>query len=291
MVYKMKNFLPIYFLIAFGLCITGCDEVDDPVIEFAEYRDDLYGDPASFTPVDAPHRKVLLEDFTGHDCGNCPNGHVRAAELLAQYGEDLAVVAVHAGSLAAPFPPNFPDDWVIPEGEYYLLTQVGQDVMPKGRTNRIASASVIHSPSAWPSKVAEAFDIAPEVNLQMNVSYVPNSQHLNIHVFSQWFENLTGDYRLVIMIAENEIIAPQLWYNNDPEYIPDYLHEHMLRATVTGATGLVVATNPQSGTSHTDSYTFDWNSTWVPEHCEVIAFITEGEDGRVLNVQKIKVIP
>jgi hypothetical protein len=39
------------------------------------------------------------------------------------------------------------------------------------------------------------------------------------------------------------------------------------------------------------SYTFDWNSEWVPENCEVIAFLTEGENGRVVNVAKVKLVP
>jgi hypothetical protein len=283
-IYKLTFACLIVFLI-------GCDEIDQPKVEFWIYRDDLYGPAPAFGSSGEPHRKVLLEDFTGHDCGNCPNGHVKAAELLDQYGSDLAVVAVHAGSLAAPFPPNYPDDWTTPEGQYYLLTQVGSDVMPKGRTNRLADASIIHSPSAWPAKVAEAFAIAPEVNLQLNVSYVAANQDLNVHVNSEWFSNLTGSYRLVIMITENEIYAPQLWYNHDPEYNPEYLHEHMLRATVSGATGLEVVANPQAASNQTSSYTFDWNNAWIPEHCEVVAIITEGENGRVLNVQKTPVIP
>ncbi len=287
----MKNSLFILAFASLMIILTGCDEIENPKLDFGSYRADLYGPPPGFQSSGAPHQKVLLEDFTGHDCGNCPNGHVKAAELLAQYGEDLAVVSVHAGSLAAPFPPNYPADWTTPEGEYYLLTQVGLDVMPKGRTNRLANASIIHSPSAWPAKVAEAFAIAPEVNLQMNVSYVSVNQDLNIHVNSEWFSDLTGSYRLVVMITENEIIAPQLWYNHDPEYNPDYVHEHMLRGTVTGATGFEIVSNPRSGTNQTSSYTFDWNPIWVPEHCEVVALITEGESGRVLNVQKVSVIP
>jgi hypothetical protein len=286
----MKRSLQIAFA-SLIMLMAGCDVIDFPKLEFGTYRADLYGPPPVFEPAAAPHRKVLLEDFTGHDCGNCPNGHLKAAELLDQYGEDIAVVSVHAGSLAAPFPPNYPNDWTTPEGQYYLLTQVGSDVMPKGRTNRLPDASVIHSPSAWPAKVAEAFAEDAEVNLQMQVSYVPDNQDLNIHVNSQWFADLTGDYRLVIMITENDIIAPQLWYNHDPEYNPEYVHEHMLRGTVTGATGLVVASNPESGSSQTSSYTFDWNTSWVPENCEVVALITEGESGRVLNVQKTYVIP
>jgi hypothetical protein len=287
----MRNLRNSILVISAVAMLFGCDVIEDPKVEFGLYRSDLYGPPPAFQSSGAPHQKVLLEDFTGHDCGNCPNGHLKAAELLDQYGEDLAVVAVHAGSLAAPFPPNYPADWTTPEGQYYLLTQVGSDVMPKGRTNRLTDASIIHSPSAWPAKVAEAFALTPEVNLQLNVSYVEENQHLNIHVNSEWFEDAPGDYRLVIMITEGEIYAPQLWYNHDPEYNPEYLHEHMLRATVTGATGLVVASDPEAGLQQTDSYTYNWNSTWVPEHCEVVALITDGEDGRVLNVQKAYVIP
>jgi hypothetical protein len=65
----------------------------------------------------------------------------------------------------------------------------------------------------------------------------------------------------------------------------------MLRTTGTGATGLPVFSNPRAGTLDTQSYTFDWKSEWVPENCEVIAFLTEGENGRVVNVEKVKLVP
>lgn len=270
--------------------IAGCNIIDDPVINYGSYRQDLYGPAPVFSPLSEPHRKVLLEDFTGHDCGNCPNGHAVATTLLDQYGEDLAVVAIHAGSLAAPFPPDYPADWTTEEGEYYLLTQVGSDVMPKGRINRNPGASTIFSPSGWTNKVTEAFATDPEVNLQLDVTYVPDNQHLNVHVNSEWLQDLSGEYRLVILITESGIVAPQLWYGNDPEYVEEYDHEHMLRASVSGSTGLAVASNPQSGQINTTSYTYNWNSTWVPENCEVVAFITEGENGRILNVEKAYVI-
>jgi hypothetical protein len=65
----------------------------------------------------------------------------------------------------------------------------------------------------------------------------------------------------------------------------------MLRATGTGATGLTVFTDPAAGTSEVESYTFEWNSEWVPDSCEVIVLLTEGDNGRVMNVAKTKLIP
>ncbi len=270
--------------------LASCDEVEQPIIEYGVYRSDLYGPAPAFEPSSSPVQHVLLEDFTGHDCGNCPNGHLRAAELLETYDESIAVVAIHAGSLAAPLPPEYPNDWRTPEGQYYLLTQVGQDIMPKGRINRRPGASTIFSPSAWAAQVAEAIAEQPAVNMQVKADFQPTNNHWNVHVSSEWFQNATGNYKLVVMLTESGIVAPQLWYGNDPEYIEEYHHEHMLRATGTGATGLTVFTNPTAATIDIESYTFDWNSAWVADSCEVIAFLTEGDNGRVVNVAKTKLV-
>jgi hypothetical protein len=274
-----------------AVSLLSCEENVDPILDFQAYRSDLYGSAPTFTPMGVPKQKVLLEDFTGHECGNCPNGHVKAAQLLATYGVDLAVVAIHAGSLAAPLAPDYPTDWTTEEGTYYLLTQVGQDIMPKGRINRRENAATIFSPSAWPAQVTAAFTAQPAANLQLQASYEASGGQWNVHAFAEWLENAEGDYRLVVMLTESGIEAPQLWYNNNPEYIAGYHHEHMLRTTGTGATGLKVFSNPIEGMTKRFSYTFDWNSEWVPENCEVIALLTEGENGRVVNVAKVKLVP
>ena len=47
-------------------------------------------------------RKVLVEEFTGQRCLNCPEAANELARLQAQYGGDtLIVVAIHGGRLAA----------------------------------------------------------------------------------------------------------------------------------------------------------------------------------------------
>jgi len=288
----MKSNRILLFLAAFVVSVlfVACDDVEQPIVEYGVYRSDLYGSPPTFEPLGVPKQKVLLEDFTGHDCGNCPDGHLRAAELIETYEEDIAVVSIHAGSLAAPFPPNYPADWTTPEGAYYLLTQVGQDIMPKGRVNRRPGASTIFSPDEWAGQVAEAMEEQPWVNMQVKADYRATNNHWNVHVFSEWLQNASGNYKLVVMLAESGIVAPQLFYGNDPEYIAEYHHEHMLRTTGTGATGLTVFTNPSAGTTDVDSYTFAWNGEWVPDSCEVIAFLTEGDNGRVLNVAKTKLV-
>jgi hypothetical protein len=281
----------ILFVSVAAIGLYSCDKEEEPIVPTTgQYLQELYGPAPTFQPEGTPHQRVLLEDFTGHDCGNCPNGHLRAAELLESIGDDIAVVAIHAGSLAEPLQPDYPNDWTTPEGQYYLLTQVGQDIMPKGRINRRPGASTIFSPSAWSAQVSEAIAEVPNVNLQVKANYQPDGNHWNVHVFSEWLQNSIGNYKLVIMLTESGIVAPQLYYDSNPSYIPDYHHEHMLRATGTGATGRSVYVNPIAGTNDVESYTFEWNDEWIADSCEVIAFLTDGDNGRVMNVAKTKLV-
>jgi len=171
-----------------------------------------------------------------------------------------------------------------------LLTQVGADEMPKGRMNRTPDSHIAYSPSTWVNRTNAALAESPQVQLQLATNYNAENKHLSVHVNHQWFQSLSGKYNLVIMLTESHIIAPQLWYNHTPEHVEEYEHNHMLRSTLTGATGRIVANNPSSGFNTTNSYTIDWKDEWDAGNCEVIAFITEGEDGRVLNCVHRKLV-
>ena len=59
-----------------------------------------------------------------------------------------------------------------------------------------------------------------------------------VHVHTTWFEDLEGQARLALLVSENHLFGPQLYYGNDPEYVADYEFEHLLRGSLTGAKGL-----------------------------------------------------
>src|SRR5204862_7030097 len=79
-------------------------------------------------------RKILIEDYTGFKCGNCPAGaSILYNQLKPIYGNDLITIAVHASpsntftepSPPASLPPNAPagsysTDFRTPAGEAWL---------------------------------------------------------------------------------------------------------------------------------------------------------------------------
>jgi hypothetical protein len=78
------------------LLATGCDVISPPYTEES---------PADTGTAGAFVQKVLLEDYTGFRCGNCPEAHERAQELQARYPGRVILMSVHAGFFARPAAP------------------------------------------------------------------------------------------------------------------------------------------------------------------------------------------
>ena len=60
-------------------------------------------------------RAVLIEDFTGQNCKNCPNGTTIINDIIKTHGEDKVIaVGIHSGPLSE-------------DGEDGLATETGND--------------------------------------------------------------------------------------------------------------------------------------------------------------------
>ncbi len=55
------------------------------------------------------NRAVLLEEYTGVKCSNCPDGHRIANNLAEKYPNRFYAVNIHTSSYAEPYSPDEPD--------------------------------------------------------------------------------------------------------------------------------------------------------------------------------------
>ena len=78
---KLIRFLSIV-VITTCILFPSCDIIEEPIIPFTEgYNVELYGNPPVFQLATTTGKNVLVEDFTAHQCGNCPPAAEIAEEL------------------------------------------------------------------------------------------------------------------------------------------------------------------------------------------------------------------
>ena len=127
-------------------------------------------------------RAVLVEEFTGQKCINCPEAHEELAKIQKEYGEDNVIsVCIHASALAvAPLKTSV--------GEEYFKHWNG-DKLPCAVINRNTSALGV---SAWAGVINSELQKTTTVKLSMANSYNAANRQLSIDVNALSSEKLNG---------------------------------------------------------------------------------------------------
>lgn len=301
---KSLSFYIGVFLAA-STTLVSCDIIDMPVppkaarpaltttlaLDSAEAaHDSIHG---AVTPV----KKVLLEDYTGHTCGNCPGGAVVAKNQKAQYGEKLVVVAVHAGYFAkfgkAPYTTNF----TTPEGETWY-TSFGFMSNPNGMINRVKagpSNSAVQAVPNWPTAIAAEMAKAPKAAISLTTLYKPESRKLDIKVSSKYLTSLTGKYNVSVLITEDGIVDYQYNYGvaagGDGAYptgdVPNYVHPHAMRQVLNGDWGTFDSENPKADDETSAYFSTVLKNEWKGEKCSVVAFIYDVATKEIVQVEEV----
>lgn len=242
----MRSLKSIYGLMMFLLC--SCSHIDES---------------ERFLSVDMAQvvRSVLIEDFTGQRCLNCPNGASTIARLQEQYGEDHVIaVGIHSGPLAV-----FPRDGFIglrtTLGDiYYDYWAVEEE--PSALINRRGGVVTLNQ---WQSRVHE------ELQLQSAISFEVNSQLLEdgaVDVNVTAVSSAAYNGKLQLWLTESEIVAPQMM--PDGTVRNDYVHQHVLRAAVNGDWGEDVAWRP--GETKSYHYVIKPSADWNVRQLAVVVF-------------------
>lgn len=283
----MKSVLKIYsLLLVIVFVISSCDKVDCPCNEVTN------GNGNENDTV----RKVLLEDFTGHECVNCPAAHDVAADLHNVYGNQLITIAIHAGFFAKPESAPFDYDFRTTAGDDYE-SAFSLVSTPIGMINRIEDNGSFLIPTGdWGSKVSAQLDSLPEEpELYIHLSSDYNSANNSVDIDAEItiLESLpSGKYNLSILITENGIVKPQK-DNREPDgEVLDYEHNHVLRGAVNGSWGTEILNgSPAINDKFNENFNYSLGADWVADNCNIVAFVyyADGPDEyKIIQAQEIK---
>ncbi len=272
-----------YFTLSFAffsILWSGCDIVEAPYIVD---RDTELPDDGEVV------RAFLLEEFTGHQCPNCPAGSEEAEILKNFYGDRLVIVSVHAGWFARTTGGDFTYDFRTPEGEA-MNSYFGIEQNPVGLVNRVEfESSLLLGPTAWGSAMAVLDDAAPAFSL--NLEAEKSGSNYNLFVNVRALQDLELDYYLVALVTEDGIISPQK-INSNPDYpdgiIMDYEHNHVLRRGITDIWGDQLNEQPvTTGDTFQRDYSFSADSEWVEENCHIVVYVMS----QTMEIMQVAEIP
>ncbi len=277
----------LLLLTATAFILSSCDKVEPP-----------FKDTITFQTKDTT-RNVLLEEFTGHLCVNCPGAAEEVHNLQKIYGENLIVISVHAGFFAQTQSPPFDTDYTTTMGDA-LNSQFNVQSYPKGLVSRIVShGSYKKDVSEWSFYVDSLINLKPAALIELSTSYNSSNRELEVEVSGTVLSMLQGDYNLSVVITEDSIVSAQK--NNDSQLgptpeIPDYVHMHMLRGAVNGPWGETYFSGPKDSLDALPfrQYSFTLDAAWDENNCHIIAFIyrsdnNAGNEYEVIQVDKAAV--
>ena len=286
----MRKILSILAVSFFMMGMTACDVIDEQ-----DYIKNNGGTTPPEKPVDpglpgetgdfTTSKCVLLEDYTGVRCNNCPAAGELALELQKQYGHSVVVLGVHSGFLSNPVG-GYPNFKTTEGDEWYNF--FGFDSNPIGTVNRKLNGGVYGFPSTdWADAVAAALQEEATVGMASNVEYDETSRNLKVDISTKALVELPDTYSLTVCIMEDSIVGKQLKPEGDDL---NYVHRHVFRKTINGAWGEEINTTAIAPEEViTISYTTTLDAAYNADNCHIIAYVSNSNTKEVLQVIEKKI--
>lgn len=281
---KLSYIIATSFLI-FGF--ASCDIIEEPYLKENNESSEHLPLSAEDTLNWINEKVVLLEDYTGVRCTNCPLAAEEALEIQEQNEHRVVVLGVHAGDLSS-VPPNGPFiDFTTEEGNaWYTYFQFGSN--PIGAVNRQSTGGTYaYQYSTWTGAVAEALDGEPNVRLLLAKDYNEETRELRVSAYSKFLAEFSDTYSLTVCIMEDSIVGMQVTPQGNN---PDYIHRHVFRTTMNGTWGTelnteVIAPNEEI----VKSYSIILDEAYNADQCYIIAYVSNSETKEILQVVEKKI--
>ncbi len=248
-------------------------------------------------PIDSGSvRKVLLEEYTGFRCPNCPQGADAAAEALNTFKDKLIVISIHAGSqFAKPSGKLYTYDFRTAIGEALFPIFIGDKGQPNGTINRkIFNGDYAVYHTDWPSKIAnELAGGKADMSVALTPEYDTLTKILTVKTNVKYKNAGSSSHKIAVYLIEDSIVFYQKDIRYTPNDRPDYVHRHVLRGAVGeyAEFGKQISVNSiAAGASFDDQFTMSFNGKdWKPERCSVVAFVNDANTYEVLQAEEAKV--
>lgn len=270
--------------VIFGM--MSCNKLKEPYIveSIVEESDTIPLTPNDIANFDGK-TVVLLEDYTGVRCSNCPAAGEIALQLQEQNEGHLVILGVHPNT-ALQNPEGGLPDFRTNDGQEWN-TYFNIPNYPQGLVNRVGG---FLGPNEWASAVNNFIGTDAPVRLIIKSEYNNDSRELKLSIHSKFLQTVeSDDVRLITCMMEDSIVGAQ--------FIPggvnaNYTHRHVFRGTVDGMTWGRVMSSAGSISEGSDFITnmkFTVDDNYNDDQFYIVAYISDNNTKEVLMAAEAKI--
>lgn len=229
----------------------------------------------SVSSITGYKHNVLVEEYSGTWCGNCPR-ILYGVELLEKQTDKAIVVSTHL----------FGGDPFITSDGNNLAAQQGVSGVPRGYINRTISWTGPEYENV-PQVINTIKASAPAgVAIRSSIS----NNNLSITVNAGYTQPLTGGAKLTVYLVEDKLFNKQSNYSANlyggQSSIPNFEYNGVLRKVISSLSGDAIGA---SGSTNEKTYSLALPANIAKiVNTRIVAFITNSA-GTVVNVQTVKV--
>ncbi|MDE6295074.1 MAG: Omp28 family outer membrane lipoprotein [Muribaculaceae bacterium] len=237
-----------------------------------------------FVDYDRPtvERKIVIFEFTGQRCRNCPAGAAAGHSILENNPDDVFAINLH--------PEN--TQYTLPLGNLKLTSPAATFLYQYYQPSAFPAACInggqpINNTFTWSSEVSTALSMSSPATLNLTTEYNAETRELTVNYNSKFNEYTTKEVLVQLYLLEDGIVGMQ---QSSTGLIRDYVHNHVLRTTLYNDWGNSLGDyfEVEQEVSGTASITL--SEDWDASECTVVGCLISAGDKSFLQAAGADVV-
>lgn len=259
-----------------SMLLASCDNIDE--------QDRLI-------PIEREHsdKVVLVEEFTGARCVNCPTGAAKIHDMLEVNGDNMIAVSLYPSQLAELTTP-WNVDLRTPEATEYYSAYNGTKIgLPCGMFDRTQynGAFLLTDVNSWPSAFSAMHSEQAVAVVNMTTDYDSATRTLTANYDVEYTDPVMTEVSFQLWVVENGIVSRQSTLTGIDRA---YVNNHVLRGAINGTWGDSLGATHAPGSHSQGSASITLKDNWVAENVQVVGFLYRASDRHVLQAHIVKSI-
>lgn len=255
-------------------------------------------DTTYMASVEAPqNRNVLIEEFTGASCTNCPAGHDVVKSLIASNPGRVVALAYHTNDAGAIYQPvdkkgvksiyDFRTEEATNIGK--VIYEGLQSIPTAGFDRTKVGTSLLVNRTQWANETNKRLLVPPSVNMYLTSEYKADEKKVSVKLKVVYATDVSTKNSVNLGLVESKIIDAQEFSDRIEV---NYEHNHIFRKSFTPYNGYPVLDSiatKKAGRVYEYNYVFTPDEKWNLDNCYLVAYMNISETGNKEILQAIEV--